>query len=296
MQHIFCVLFILITTWTHISHGQSSLIINEDRPSLIDTVLQVVWEPSSLIRFWTALDQLYNIGLSWRTAAKTLVTLPFRDGRSMSHVRIQQPRRARGMINSQNRQINLNHLERFNKIYAQSSSPSFHLAAPSTVYESLVLPPQFVFPPQKPIPDPKLAGMPQFLMYNNDLRPFSGFYGDKMQFQGAVSKHPEWLVKEIAKGNGGREQKPTNFGADGLMKVQIPEWLVKNIERGNGGIGVKPHNFEAGSSMNVPLGGASIPSGDPEIRLKMFLKLMKDLGDIHSNKVIFDEDIKEGIR
>ncbi|KAG8192784.1 hypothetical protein JTE90_019102 [Oedothorax gibbosus] len=63
-----------------------------DAPGPISQLLQLVWEPSSLIRMWTALDQLYNVVLGWRAAARTVVELPFRQGRSMSHVKIQEPR------------------------------------------------------------------------------------------------------------------------------------------------------------------------------------------------------------
>ncbi|CAL1273208.1 unnamed protein product, partial [Larinioides sclopetarius] len=47
-----------------------------DRPLPIDQLIQFVWDPVALIHMWTALDQLYNIALGWRSAAKTVITLP----------------------------------------------------------------------------------------------------------------------------------------------------------------------------------------------------------------------------
>ncbi|GIX92311.1 uncharacterized protein CEXT_387141 [Caerostris extrusa] len=63
-----------------------------DRPLPIDQLVQMVWDPSALIYMWTALDQFYNIALGWHRAARSMVSLPFRDGRSMDHVRINSPK------------------------------------------------------------------------------------------------------------------------------------------------------------------------------------------------------------
>lgn len=110
------VFLLLLATLTTPSGG--FLLSNEDSPGFLDRVLQVVWEPSSLIRMWVGLDQLYNIALSWKGVAKTLSSLPFggegRDG--AAHVMIQQPRSLKYHKPSVASQW-----DRFKEIYASSN-------------------------------------------------------------------------------------------------------------------------------------------------------------------------------
>lgn len=256
------------------SHG--TLLSNEDSPSLLDSILQVVWEPSSLIRVWAGLDQLYNIVLSWRTVAKRIASLPFGEGRSMDHVKIQEPRHFKYRKPSVASQW-----DRFNHIYSSSNlSPivadarnRLLYAQQSTNYLTkhlqtsenhahkayqrdpssaiFQLPPQFVFPPTG---EQQLMNYPDFvglLKIANELQPLLPFYEDPV----LVNKLLNWQQLE------NRRVLQDRFVG------QFGGQVVPSLKQ----------------QQLVDPGGAL--SGGPQERLNKFLELLKNLGDMHGNDI-----------
>ncbi|KAF8782447.1 uncharacterized protein LOC129963687 [Argiope bruennichi] len=210
-----------------------------DRPLPIDQLLQIVWDPGALIHMWTALDQLYNIALGWRSAAKTVITLPFREGRSMDHIRFQEPRKYKYW----HRQMDVPHWERFNAIY--SGQPSASVQMP--VKQHYMLPP------------------PQFLVHPQDIFP------------------PGW-AQNLAVAN--RDDKRLR---DIKHLLQTKAFLDK-LAQTNGKLNEKQPNIPIPLFFSNSNGALT---SNPETRLRMFLKLMKQLGDMHTSRVDFDDSKEE---
>lgn len=248
------------------AHGQ--LLSNEDNPSLLDRVLQVVWEPSSLIRMWVGLDQLYNIALSWRTVAKKLASLPFGEGRSMDHVKLQEPRHIKYYKPSVASQW-----DRFNKIYASSNlSPIVsdarnrlvqqhvsnaifqppknyaHNSMESNQNPSIYgLPPPFLFKTQDVLVNPEYLDLSQ---NENEIEPLLPFENGNDPL--AVSKYLE------------------------LQKLENQKILMDNSYS----------DQTAGAASLVPsVDLSSVSNVSPQERLNRLLKLLKTLGEMQDNLI-----------
>lgn len=245
------------------------LFTKEDRPSLLDQVLQVVWEPSSLIRMWVGLDQLFNIVRSWRGVAKRLVALPLGDDGSMAHVRIQEPRSfkyAKPSVASQ--------WDRFNKIYSSSNlSPLVAHARAQQIY------------PQSNI------------ISNTDIKPVVKNAQDTLQAESSsgLSLPPLFLFQPqevfldqeimdaLQNGNNPGQSTPFENRDDPSKLLDMQKQETQNTLQGDryanqfGGIApLFPSKMDYENSI-LNLG--------PQERLNMFLKLLKNLGDIHKNSI-----------
>lgn len=257
------VLLIIVLAAIQPNHGQ--FLANDDNPSLIDRVLQVVWEPSSLIRMWVGLDQLYNIVLSWRTVAKRLASLPFGEGRSMDHVKLQEPRSVK-----YNKPSVSSQWERFNKIYASSNlSPIVANTRSRMIYNQISdsilpdvrdnnhntiesdsnsavfrLPPPYLFQTQEVFLDPYSMDL---LESPNEIDPSSPF-----------ANRYDPIFKLIAL----QKQENRNFLQDGKLLDPF-----------------------GGTVPLVPPRDSSAVNGDPQERLNMFLKLMRTLRVMHSDDI-----------
>lgn len=262
IQVYLTVLIISITVTTP-THGQ--LLSNEDNPSLLDRVVQVVWEPSSLIRLWVGLDQLYNIALSWRTVAKKLASLPFGEGRSMDHVKLQEPRHIKYYKPSVASQW-----DRFNKIYASSNlspivsdarnrlvqqhlsnailqSPKHYAYNSVKSHQNPGIPPSFLFQTQDALVDTESLDL---LQNANEIEPFSPIVNGHDPL--AVSKYLE------------------------LQKLENQKILID-----------KSYSDQAaGAASLVPsVDPSSVLNVNPQERLNRFLKLLKSLGDMQENLI-----------
>ncbi|GFS51977.1 uncharacterized protein NPIL_497201 [Nephila pilipes] len=227
-----------------------------DRPMLIDQLLQTVWDPAALIHMWTALDQFYNIALGWRRAARTVASLPFGEGRSMDHVRIKEPRRSKML----HRQLDVPHWERFNQVY---SSPQPAVASSNflPVAHQYSLPPPFLLPQQGIFPH-------QHQMFNLP---------------------PGWVQNHAAMTN--RDDETRKYLKQLLQAKVFMDRVVQT--------GMKPAREpgpSATGSAPIPmlfLNSKGAPNSNPETRLRMFLKLMKELGEMHTKGLVKFDDSKE---
>lgn len=265
IQLYLTVLIISITVITP-AHGQ--LLSNEDNPSLLDRVLQVVWEPSSLIRMWVGLDQLYNIALSWRTVAKKLASLPFGEGRSMDHVKLQEPRHIKYYKPSVASQW-----DRFNKIYASSNlSPIVSDARNRLVQQQMS---NVIFQPSenyaynsvKSNQNPGIYGLPPpFLFQTQD-----------------VMMNPESL-DSLQNAN---EMEPSSPFENVHDPLAISKYLeVQKLENQKILIDKSYPDQAAGAVSLVPsVDPSSVLNVSPQERLNRLLKLLKTLGDMQENLI-----------
>ncbi|GFQ70099.1 uncharacterized protein TNCT_337681 [Trichonephila clavata] len=227
-----------------------------DRPTLIDQLLQTVWDPAALIHMWTALDQFYNIALGWRRAARTVASLPFGEGRTMDHVRIKEPRRSKML-----HKLDMPHWERFNQVYSSSqpaTASSNYLPVPNHYFlpPPLLIPQKGIFPHQQHI-----FNTPAGWVQNN--------YATMANRDDEARKYLKHLLQ-----------------AKVFMDRVVQTGMKPIKEPGQTGTGSAPIPMMFFNSNNVPI-------SNPETKLRMFLKLMKELGEMHTKGLVKFDDSKE---